>query len=142
MNKWTLLLITFPGISAADSPSNISKFIGTWCTEPCYFDSPRRPWDLPCYLTITNSTISWSQWNDDTKSFVRKYKLTKQTDSEEVFTVFGGHERSWYSHESNSDVKHDLTFKVDHGNRFAKDSIELISKNGSVFIRRSDYECP
>jgi len=142
MKKIVSLLILFSSSAFTAELPEKSKFIGSWCSNPCYFDSSKRPRDLPCNFKISDDDISWTQWNDKSKSFSRKYELIKQNENEEVFLVDGGHRSNWYSHESNPDTKQELIFKVDHGNKYAKGTIKLLSSRGSLFIRRSKSICP
>jgi hypothetical protein len=106
-----------------------SQFIGDWCTNPCYYGSSRRPWNLPCDIKITEKDIQWPQGK---KKFRRQYEIVYQDSYKEIFLVKGGDEYAWYAHESLPQAKHKLTFNINHSNEYAKPAVELTEESYSI----------
>ena len=111
-----LLIFTFLtyfsfAVVSAEKQIMANSVKGCWITNPCWYGSTKRPWNLPCELEITDSEIKWTQHDDSSKSFNLKYEFDENDLNNKTLIVYGGNDRVWYSHNTLKSARHKLIFK-------------------------------
>ena len=117
---------------------NKSQLIGDWCSAPCYYATPTRPYDLPCDFRITESDI---QWHLHKHKYKRPYEIINQTKNKEILLLSGGNEYSWYSSSLLSTAKHKLIF--DAGKSYiieGEEDLELSDYSYNISSKTWDLE--